>query len=104
YANLTEAVVNYLQAVGIRVKLRPLERAAYFKGYAEKSYRNLIQGQSGGGGADRAPPPPGRGRPPPHHPPPTPPRPPARIPPPAPRIAERSMTIPSSQPAVLATL
>jgi len=47
YANLAEAVVNYLQAVGIRVRLRPLERAAYFKGYAEKSYKNLIQGQSG---------------------------------------------------------
>ena len=29
YANLGEAVVNYLQAVGIRVQLRPLERAAF---------------------------------------------------------------------------
>jgi peptide/nickel transport system substrate-binding protein len=47
YANLAEAVLNYLQAVGIRIKLRPLERAAFFKGYAEKSYKNLIQGQSG---------------------------------------------------------
>jgi len=46
YANLAEAVLNYLQAVGIRIKLRPLERAAFFKGYAEKSYKNLIQGQS----------------------------------------------------------
>jgi len=33
--------------VGIRARLRPLERAAFFKGYAEKSYQNLIQGQSG---------------------------------------------------------
>src|SRR5262249_46973389 len=47
YANLGEAVVNNLQAVGIRAKLRPLERAAFFKGYAEKSLKNLIQGQSG---------------------------------------------------------
>jgi peptide/nickel transport system substrate-binding protein len=47
YANLGEAVVNSLQAVGIRSKLRALERAAFFKGYAEKIYRNLIQGQSG---------------------------------------------------------
>ena len=47
YANLAEAVLNNLQAVGIRAKLRPLERAAFFKGYAEKSYKNLIQGGSG---------------------------------------------------------
>ena len=33
--------------VGIRAKLRPLERAAFFKGYAEKKFKNLIQGGSG---------------------------------------------------------
>jgi peptide/nickel transport system substrate-binding protein len=47
YANLAEAVLNNLQAVGIRTKLRPLERAAFLKGYGEKSLKNLIQGQSG---------------------------------------------------------
>ena len=47
YANLGEAALNSLQAVGIRAKLRPLERAAFFKGYSEKSYKNLIQGASG---------------------------------------------------------
>ena len=47
YANLGEAVLNYLQAVGIRAKLRPLERAAFFKGYAEKKLKNIIQGASG---------------------------------------------------------
>jgi peptide/nickel transport system substrate-binding protein len=47
YANLAEAVINNLRAVGIRAKLRPLERAAFFKGYSEKSYKNLIQGASG---------------------------------------------------------
>jgi len=47
YANLAEAVLNNLQTVGIRAKLRPLERAAFFKGYAEKSFKNLIQGGSG---------------------------------------------------------
>jgi peptide/nickel transport system substrate-binding protein len=47
YANLGEAVANSLQQVGIRVKLRPLERAAFFSGYAEKKFRNLIQGASG---------------------------------------------------------
>jgi peptide/nickel transport system substrate-binding protein len=47
YANLAEAVLNNLQAIGIRAKLRPLERAAFFKGYAEKTFKNLIQGASG---------------------------------------------------------
>jgi peptide/nickel transport system substrate-binding protein len=47
YANLGEVVINNLQAVGIKVKLRPLERAAFFKGYSEKSFKNIIQGASG---------------------------------------------------------
>src|SRR6476660_445989 len=47
YANLGEAVVNSMQTVGIRAKIRPLERAAFFSGYADKKYRNLIQGSSG---------------------------------------------------------
>ncbi len=47
YANLGEAVANSLQAVGIRVKLRPLERAAFFSGYADKKFKNIIQGASG---------------------------------------------------------
>jgi peptide/nickel transport system substrate-binding protein len=46
-SNIGEAVVNYLNAVGIRVRLRPVERAAFFKGYSEKKYRGLIQGGSG---------------------------------------------------------
>jgi len=44
---LGEPVVNYLNAAGIRVKLRPLERAAYFRGWSEKKYKGLIQGGSG---------------------------------------------------------
>jgi peptide/nickel transport system substrate-binding protein len=47
YADLAEAVLNNLQEVGIRAKLRPLERVAFFRGYAEKSFKNIIQGQSG---------------------------------------------------------
>ncbi len=47
YSNVAETVLNNLQAVGIKSKLRPLERAAFFKGYSEKSYKNLIQGASG---------------------------------------------------------
>jgi peptide/nickel transport system substrate-binding protein len=42
-----EPIANYLNAVGIRARLRPLERAAYFKGWAEKKYRGLIHGGSG---------------------------------------------------------
>ena len=42
-----EPVVNYLNAIGIRVKLRPLERAAFQKGWTEKKYRGLIQGGNG---------------------------------------------------------
>lgn len=40
-------MLNYLRAVGIQARLRPLERAAFFKGYSEKKYRGLIQGASG---------------------------------------------------------
>jgi peptide/nickel transport system substrate-binding protein len=47
YANLGEAVLNNLTAVGIRARLRPLERAAFFKGYSEKKFKNIIQGASG---------------------------------------------------------
>src|SRR2546422_7557962 len=47
YANIAEAVQNYLQAVGIRTRLRPLERAAFFSAYGEKKLKNIIQGASG---------------------------------------------------------
>jgi peptide/nickel transport system substrate-binding protein len=43
YANLGEAIVDNLQAVGIRVRLRPIERAAFIKGYAERTFKNVIQ-------------------------------------------------------------
>ena len=42
-----EAVVNYLHASGIRVKLRPIERAAFNKGNAEKKFKNLVQFATG---------------------------------------------------------
>ena len=47
YANVGEAVVNYLGAVGIHAKLRPLERAAFYKGYREKTFHNLVQSSGG---------------------------------------------------------
>ena len=46
-ATMSEALIGYLQAVGIRVKLRPLERAAFFKAYQEKTLRNLAYSISG---------------------------------------------------------
>src|SRR5712691_2123510 len=47
YANLGEAVLNNLALVGIRGKLRPIERAAFIKGYAEKTFKNVVQAGSG---------------------------------------------------------
>ena len=46
-ATMSEALIGYLQAVGIRVKLRPLERAAFFKGYQDKKLKNLVYSLSG---------------------------------------------------------
>ena len=47
YANLAEPILNYLQAVGIRATLRPLERAAFFSAYSDKKFKNIVQGASG---------------------------------------------------------
>jgi len=41
-----EAVGNYLGAVGIRVKIRSMERGAFFKEYADKRLRQVIQSTS----------------------------------------------------------
>jgi peptide/nickel transport system substrate-binding protein len=42
-----EAVINYLQAVGIKTRLRPVERAGFMKSYQEKKLKNLIYGLTG---------------------------------------------------------
>ncbi len=47
YANLGEGVVNYLQTVGIRTQLRPLERAAFIQQNSQKKLKNIIQTASG---------------------------------------------------------
>jgi peptide/nickel transport system substrate-binding protein len=47
YANIGEAVVNDLREVGVRVKLRPIERAGFLKGFGDKAYKNLIQAGPG---------------------------------------------------------
>ncbi len=44
---MSEALAGYLQSAGIRVKIRPLERAAFFKGFQEKKLKNLVYALSG---------------------------------------------------------
>src|SRR5262249_15579185 len=46
-ATMSEAAANDLRAVGIRTRLRPLERAAFFKSYQEKKLKNLAYSISG---------------------------------------------------------
>jgi peptide/nickel transport system substrate-binding protein len=41
YFSLGEAIVNYFQAVGIRVRMRPMERAAYFALILSKKARGV---------------------------------------------------------------
>ena len=47
YSNVAEAVLDNFQAAGMRVKLRPLERAAFVEAYSRKKLKNLILGGSG---------------------------------------------------------
>jgi peptide/nickel transport system substrate-binding protein len=43
YANIGEAVLDNLHAIGIRGRLRPIERAAFIKGDSEKTFKNIVQ-------------------------------------------------------------
>ncbi len=47
YANVAEALIDNFRAVGIRAKLRPLERAAFFEGHASKKFHGIIEAGSG---------------------------------------------------------
>jgi peptide/nickel transport system substrate-binding protein len=52
YGPIIEAVANYLQPVGIRLKVRPLERAAFQKAVQEKKLKNVVrQGSAAFGNA-----------------------------------------------------
>ncbi|MBO0735685.1 MAG: ABC transporter substrate-binding protein [Alphaproteobacteria bacterium] len=48
YANMAEISINNLAAIGIQVKLQPIERAGFYSAYGAKKYRRgIIQGASG---------------------------------------------------------
>ena len=52
YAGVIEGAVNDLAAVGIRIKVRPMERAAAFAAHREKTLKNLaFQGSGAFGNA-----------------------------------------------------
>ena len=50
YAPEAEAVINGFQAIGIRAKLRPLERAGFYKADQEKQFKYLVRVGSGAAG------------------------------------------------------
>jgi peptide/nickel transport system substrate-binding protein len=47
YANVQEAIANYLQQIGIRTRLKTVERATHWSTYANKKYKNLAYTASG---------------------------------------------------------
>jgi len=50
YSSVAESIANYLAAVGIRTKMRPMERAAYLSQWKDKKFRGIHQAGAGGQG------------------------------------------------------
>jgi peptide/nickel transport system substrate-binding protein len=50
YSSVVESIANYLSAIGIRTKVRPMERAAFLGQWREKRIRSLFRGGAGGFG------------------------------------------------------
>jgi len=50
YANVAEAVVNYFNAVGIKTRLKPMERAAWLSQWRDKKIKGLMQGAAAASG------------------------------------------------------
>ena len=48
YCSVAEAIANYLNVVGIRAKVRPMERAAFLGQWKDKKIRALMQAGAGG--------------------------------------------------------
>jgi len=47
YANVQEAIANYLQQIGIRTRMKPFERVSHWTSYTDKKYKNLAYTASG---------------------------------------------------------
>ena len=50
YDSMAEAVAGYLGAVGIRTRVRTMERAAFLSSWGEKKLRGIVLGAQGAGG------------------------------------------------------
>ena len=50
YSSVGEAIGSYLAAVGIRTKIRTMERAAFFSSWTDKKFRGLVFGGIGAAG------------------------------------------------------
>src|SRR5262245_53555310 len=50
YTSLGEAVANYLQVIGIRARVRSMERAAFLSSWREKKLHGLLIGATGAAG------------------------------------------------------
>ena len=50
YTALAEAVAGYLQAIGIRTRVRTMERATFLSSWREKKVKNLLIGATGAAG------------------------------------------------------
>jgi peptide/nickel transport system substrate-binding protein len=48
YSSVAEAIANYLAAVGIRTKVRPMERAAFLGNWKDKRIKGILQAGAGG--------------------------------------------------------
>jgi peptide/nickel transport system substrate-binding protein len=48
YSSVAEAIANYLGAVGIKTKVRPMERAAFLGQWRDKQIRGIMQAGAGG--------------------------------------------------------
>ena len=50
YSGMGEAIANYLAAVGVRLRIRTMERAALLSAWRERKIRNLFVGATGAAG------------------------------------------------------
>ena len=50
FAPEAETVINGLKSIGIRLKLRPMERAAFYQADQEKLFKHLVRVGSGAAG------------------------------------------------------